>query len=109
MPKQQEDKLVSESEHDGMSMEDAINGSCRDIQSGLCNIQKALLEMIDMDVITMERFMPCFELSNELVILSKELLEIVKECKPAGFNKMRKEIQKQQEDNIEAFQRSGLV
>jgi len=65
--------------------------------------------MIDMDVITMERFMPCFELSNELVILSKELLEIVKECKPIGFNEARKEMAKNQEANIEAFQRSGLV
>jgi len=40
MPKN-EDKLVSESEHDGMSMEDAINGSFRDILAGLCNVQKA--------------------------------------------------------------------
>ena len=108
MPKQEE-KLLSESEFDGMSMEEAIKGSIRDITSGLCNVEKALLDLIDMDVITMERFMPCFELGNELVVLTKELMEILKELKPAGFNKARKEMAKNQESMIDQFNRSGLV
>lgn len=108
MPKQ-EDKLLSESEYGDMSMEEAIRGSIRDIQQGLINVEKSLLDLIEMDVITMERFMPCYELSNELIVLSKELMEILKELKPSGFNKARKEMAKQQEDNIEAFKRSGLV
>lgn len=109
MPKQQEDKLLSESEFGDMSMEDAIKSSIRDIQAGLVNVEKALLDLIDEDVITMERFLPCYELSNELIVLSKELMEILKELKPSGFNKQRKELAKQQEENVEAFKRSGLV
>lgn len=110
MPKQQEDKLLSESEYgDGLSMEDAIKSSIRDIQAGLVNVEKALLDLIDEDVITMERFLPCYELSNELIVLSKELMEILKELKPTNFNKQRKELAKQQEENVEAFKRSGLV
>ena len=108
MPKQ-EDKLLSESEYGDVSMEEAIRTSIRDISTGLVNVEKALLDLIDMDVITMERFMPSYELSAELIVLAKELMEILKELKPAGFNKARKELQKNQEDNIEAFNRAGLV
>lgn len=108
MPKQ-EDKLVSESEYEGESLEDAIRGSIRDIQQGLCNVEKSMLDLIAEDVITIERYTPAYELANELIILSKELLEIMKEFKPSNFNKYRKEMQKQQEENIQAFERSGLV
>lgn len=107
MPK--EEKLVSESEYEGESLEDAIRASVRDIQEGLCNVEKAMLDLISEDVITIERFTPCYELSNELIILSKELLEILKEFKPAGFAKARKEMSKNQEKMIEQFTSSGLV
>ncbi len=107
MPK--EEKLVSESEYEGESLEDAIRASIRDIQEGLCNVEKSMIDLIGQDVITIERFTPCYELSNELIILSKELLEILKEFKPAGFAKARKEIAKNQEQMIEQFTASGLV
>lgn len=108
MPKN-EDKLLSESEYGDMSMDEAIRGSVRDITAGLINTEKALLDLIDMDVITMERFMPCYELSNELIVLTKELMEILKELRPAGFNKARKEMAKNQENMIDQFNKSGLV
>jgi hypothetical protein len=107
MPKQ--DKLLSESEFEGESLEDAIKASFRDISSGLCNVEKSLLDLIDMDIISIERFGSCFELSHELIILTKELHEILKSFKPAGFGKARKEMQKTQDENIEAFKRSGMV
>ena len=60
------------------------------IRAGLINVEKALLDLVDMDEITVERYTPCYELSNELIVLSKELMMIISEFKPKGFNKRRK-------------------
>lgn len=95
MPKEQEPCLVSESEYDGMSLGEAISLSINDIRAGLLNVEKALLDLVDEDEITIERFTPCYELSNELIVLSKELLMIIGEFKPKGFNKKKKEILQQ--------------
>ena len=86
MPKEQEISLVSESEYDGMSLGEAISISINDIRGGLLNVEKALLDLVDEDEITIERFTPCHELSNELIVLSKELMMIIVEFKPKGFN-----------------------
>ena len=67
MPKEQEPALVSESEYDGMSLGEAISISINDIRAGLLNVEKSLLDLVDMDEITIERYTPCYELSNELI------------------------------------------
>ena len=95
MPKEQEPVLVSESEYDGMSLGEAISLSINDIRAGLLNVEKALLDLVDEDEITIERYTPCHELSNELIVLSKELLMIINEFKPKGFNKKKKAIMEQ--------------
>ena len=103
MPKEQEISLVSESEYDGMSLGEAISISINDIRAGLLNVEKALLDLVDEDEITIERFTPCYELSNELIVLSKELMMIINEFKPKNFNKKRKEILQQ----VEAIKENG--
>ena len=103
MPKEQEPTLVSESEYDGMSLGEAISISINDIRAGLLNVEKALLDLVDEDEITIERFTPCHKLSNELILLSKELMMIIGEFKPKGFNKKRKEILQQ----VEAIKENG--
>ena len=103
MPKEQEPALVSESEYDGMSLGEAISISINDIRAGLLNVEKALLDLVDEDEITIERFTPCYELSNELIVLSKELMMIINEFNPKNFNKKRKEILQQ----VEAIKEHG--
>ena len=103
MPKEQEISLVSESEYDGMGLGEAISISINDIRAGLLNVEKALLDLVDEDEITIERFTPCYELSNELIVLSKELMMIIGEFKPKNFNKKRKEILQQ----VEAIKENG--
>ena len=85
MPKEQEPTLVSESEYDGMSLGEAISISINDIRAGLLNVEKSLLDLVDMDEITVERYTPCYELSNELIVLSRELMMIIGEFKPKKF------------------------
>jgi hypothetical protein len=103
MPKEQEPCLVSESEYDGMSLGEAISISINDIRAGLLNVEKALLDLVDEDEITIERFTPCYELSNELIVLSKELMMIISEFKPKGFNKKKKAIMEQ----VDAMKENG--
>ena len=103
MPKEQEISLVSESEYDGMSLGEAISISINDIRGGLLNVEKALLDLVDEDEITIERFTPCYDLSNELIVLSKELMMIIGEFKPKNFNKKRKEILQQ----VESMKENG--
>ena len=104
MPKEQEPALVSESEYDGMSLGEAISISINDIRAGLLNVEKALLDLVDEDEITIERFTPCHELSNELIVLSKELMMIMNEFKPKNFNKKKKAIMEQ----VEVMKENGF-
>ena len=103
MPKEQEPALVSESEYDGMSLGEAISISINDIRAGLLHVEKALLDLVDEDEITIERFTPCHELSNELIVLSKELMMIINEFKPKGFNKKKKAIM----EHVESMKENG--
>ena len=104
MPKEQEPALVSESEYDGLSLGEAITISISDIRAGLLNVEKSLLDLVDMDEITVERYTPCYELSNELIVLSKELMMIIGEFKPKGFNKKKKAIM----DQVETMRENGF-
>ena len=104
MPKEQEPALVSESEYDGMSLGEAISISINDIRAGLLNVEKALLDLVDEDEITIERYTPCHELSNELIVLSKELLMIINEFKPKNFNKKKKAMMEQ----VETMKENGF-
>ena len=104
MPKEPEPTLVSESEYDGMSLGEAISISINDIRAGLINVEKALLDLVDMDEITVERYTPCYELSNELIVLSKELMMIIGEFKPKGFNKKKKAIM----EEVESMKENGF-
>ena len=104
MPKEQEPALVSESEYDGMSLGEAISMSINDIRAGLLNVEKALLDLVDEDEITIEKYTPCHELSNELIVLSKELMMIINEFKPKGFNKKKKTIMEQ----VETMKENGF-
>ena len=103
MPKEQEPALVSESEYDGMSLGEAISISINDIRAGLLNVEKSLLDLVDMDEITVERYTPCHELSNEWIVLSRELLMIIQEFRHKGFNKKKKAIMEQ----VEAMKENG--
>ncbi len=67
IPNEPEPTLVSESEYDGMSLGEAISISINDIRAGLLNVEKAFLDLVDEDEITIERYTPCYELSNELI------------------------------------------
>jgi hypothetical protein len=80
-----------------MSLGEAISISINDSRGGLLNVEQALLDLVDEDEITIERFTPCYELSNELIVLSKELMMIISEFNPKGFNKKKKEILQQVE------------
>ena len=85
MSKNFAEDLVSESEYGDIPLDEAIKTSVKDIQNALNNIEQHLLSLIDHDVITHEEYRPCWELSNDMVDLAKELKCIVKSFKPKGF------------------------
>ena len=64
MPKEQEPKLVSESEYDGMSLGEAISISINYIRAGLLNVEKSLLDLVDMDEITVDTRLATSFLTN---------------------------------------------
>ena len=75
---------MSESEIDGVSIEECIKASIRDIQTGICNVEKHLLNMIDRDEIDAESWLASHEINTELLNLVKELIMICKSIKPSG-------------------------
>lgn len=83
--KEIEPDLVSESDYGGMPLDEAINGSIRDLQAALNNIQQGLLTIIDHDEINHDEYAIVFSLGNEMVDLAKELKDIIKSFKPTGF------------------------
>lgn len=86
MPKKEIDfDLVSESDYDGEPLDQVIRKCISDFQESLNNIQQGLLTMIDHDEITPEEYGPVWELANDLIHLSKEMKDIIKSFKPAGF------------------------
>lgn len=86
MPKKEiEADLVSESDYDGEPLDQVIRGCIADFQAALNNIQQGLLTLIDHDEIKVEEYGPIWELANDLIHLSKEMKDIIKSFKPAGF------------------------
>lgn len=86
MPKKEiEADLVSESDYDGEPLDVVIKRTIGEFQGALNNVQLGLLTIIDHDEITVQEYGPVWELSNDLIALSKELKDIVKSFKPAGF------------------------
>ena len=86
MPKKEiEADLVSESDYDGEPLDQVIRGCIADFQAALNNIQQGLLTLIDHDEIKVEEYAPIWELANDLIHLSKEMKDIIKSFKPAGF------------------------
>lgn len=97
----QEADLVSESSYNDIPLEQAINDSVKDLQEGLNNLQMALINLITHDEITNEEFSEVYYLSREYVDISKELVNIVKSFKPAGWRqpKLTPDIIAQQQIN----------
>jgi hypothetical protein len=65
MPKEQEPALVSESEYDGLSLGEAITISISDIRAGLLNVEKSLLDLVDMDDPRVIKVYEDFENNND--------------------------------------------
>jgi hypothetical protein len=80
-----EPDLVSESEYGDVPLEQAIRECVRDLQGALNNLEQGLITIVDHDEINHGEYGTVFSLSNELIDLAKELKEIVKSFKPAGF------------------------
>ena len=76
--------LLSESEIDGELLETALKRSIRDVQAGLNNCEKHLLDMIEQDEIEAESWIASHEMNVELLNLVKELIQLCKEFRPSS-------------------------
>jgi hypothetical protein len=85
MPKEVDVDCVSESSYNDIPLETAIRETVKDLQSGLNELESALLSMIYHDEISHEAYGQIYYLSREYVDISKELVNIVKSFKPAGW------------------------
>jgi len=105
MPSNKDLVLLSESEVDGEFLDVAIKNSIRDIQQGMCEVEKHLLNMIDKDEIDATMWMASHECNVELLTLVKELISICKEIKPSSraLKIAREEIK----EHVEHQQRLG--
>jgi len=105
MPSNKDLVLLSESEVDGEFLDVAIKNSIRDIQQGMCEVEKHLLNMIDKDEIDATMWMASHECNVELLTLVKELISICKEIKPSSraLKIAREEIK----EHVEQQQRLG--
>jgi hypothetical protein len=100
MPKDIDLDCVSESSYNDIPLNQAIDDCVKDLQSGLNNLHGALIALICHDEITHEEFGEIYYLSREYVDIAKEMLNIVKSFKPAGYK-----APKLNEDLIAAQQR----
>ena len=75
---------ISESEIDGECVDKLLKESIKDIQTGLCNTEMALLRLVDNDEINPELWLSSFECNIQLINLVKELNIILKEIKPSA-------------------------
>jgi len=100
MPKKEvELDCVSESSYNDIPLEVAINDCVKDLQEGLNNLQSGLIALIAHDEIDHEEYGQIYYLSREYVDIAKEMVQIVKSFKPAGFKAVKlneSEIDKQQ-------------
>lgn len=76
--------IMSESEIDGESVEEALRGSIKNIQQGLCFVETHLMKMIESDEINAEMWLASNQCNVELKNLVLELIMICKEIKPSG-------------------------
>ena len=88
--------MISESEIDGEHVDVLLKQSIKDIQSGLCNLEMSLLNMIEKDEIDAELWIATNECNVTLLNLVKELSDILKEIKPSskGLKIAREKIDK---------------
>ena len=76
--------MFSESEIDGECVDVLLKQSCKDIQSGLCNVEMSLMRLVEKDEISPELWMASNECNVTLLNLVKELIDIMKEIKPSS-------------------------
>ena len=75
---------ISESEIDGECVDKLLKESIKDIQTGLCNTEMALLRLVDNDEINPDLWLASYECNIQLINLVKELNIILKEIKPSA-------------------------
>ena len=75
---------ISESEIDGECVDKLLKESIKDIRTGLCNVEMALLRLVDNDEINPDLWLLSFECNIQLINLVKELNIILKEIKPSA-------------------------
>jgi len=85
MPKEVDVDCVSESSYNDIPLEQAIRETVKDLQSGLNELESALIALIYHDEIDHVQYGQIYYLSREYVDISKELVNIVKSFKPAGW------------------------
>ena len=97
--------VMSESEIDGESVEEALRGSIRDIQAGLCEVETHLMKMINSDYVDGKMWVASHECNIELKNLVLELIMICKEIKPSA--KALKIARGEIDEAIDEFKKSG--
>ena len=97
--------VMSESEIDGETIEEALKGSIRDIQAGLCQVEDHLMKMIQSDYVDGKMWLASHECNIELKNLVLELLNICKEIKPSA--KALKVARCEIDEAIDDFKKSG--
>jgi len=85
MPKEVDVDCVSESSYNDIPLEQCIRETVKDLQTGLNELESALIALIYHDEIEHEAYGQIYYLSREYVDISKELVNIVKSFKPAGW------------------------
>jgi hypothetical protein len=76
--------MFSESELDGERVDVLLKQSCKDIQTGLCNLEMSLMHLVEKDEIDPELWLATNDCNITLLNLVKELNEILKEIKPSS-------------------------
>ena len=76
--------MFSESELDGTCVDILLKQSCKDIQTGLCNLEMSLMRLVERDEIDPELWLASHECNITLLNLVKELNEIMKEIRPSS-------------------------
>lgn len=97
--------VLSESEFDGETVEQALKGSIRDIQAGLCQVEDHLMKMISKDYVDATSWIASHECNIELKNLVLELIMICKEIKPSS--KALKIARGEIDEAISDFKKSG--
>lgn len=97
--------VLSESEIDGETIEQALKGSIRDIQAGLCQVEDHLMKMINCDYVDGKMWLASHECNIELKNLVLELISICREIRPSA--KALKIARGEIDEAISDFKKSG--